>query len=144
MGTIYDLMLSLFGMDLAEHMWGWWEPDGNFTKQNLFNLVGIMLIGTSLFFVLSFYFVINHPRFNRWYHWILLAILTFFCNLFIGFSIPYADLVNQNISPDLTFTYTNCLGFGLVNAFYSLILFIILSFIFRWWSKNCSTCPIPN
>ena len=36
---------------------------------------------------------------------------------------------------------SNCWGFGIANIFVSIIFFIILTFILKWWSSNAKHVP---
>ena len=158
MGTIYCWFESLFGQDLAEHLWGWDMSTQDYTKGNHFNSIGSVLVLVTLFMVVLFYYIINHPRFNHWWSWILVLIINSGMNFLYGWKLTLSDLSNNLISDDLMYirdvttnaivtqkiTESNCVNFGIANATLAAILFLIFSFMLRWWSRNCSTCPIPN
>ena len=158
MGTIYCWFESLFGQDLAEHLWGWDMSTQDYTKANQFNSIGIVLFIISFFMVVLFYYIINHPRFNRWWSWLIVLIANALINFLYGWKLTLSDLSNNLISDDLMYirdvttnavvttkiTGSNCVNFGIVNAILAAIFFILFSFLLRWWSRNCSTCPIPN
>jgi hypothetical protein len=157
-GTIYCWFEGLFGQDLAEHLWGWDMKAGDYTKANQFISIGLYMLCISLTMVILFYYIINHPRMNRWWNWLIILIISSgFCFIY-AWSITHSDLSNNFISDDLMFirdvntnniitqkiTNSNCIYFGIANAIIACLSFILLSFASRWWSRNCSTCPIPN
>jgi hypothetical protein len=158
MGTIYCWFEKLFGQDLAEHLWGWDMSTGDYTKANQFNILGLYLIFVTLFMVLLFYYLINHPRFNRWWNWLIILLINAGLNFLYAWLITLSDLNSNSISDDLMYVRnvstneivtqkvidSNCIYFGITNAIVATSVFILLSFAFRWWSRNCSTCPFPN
>jgi hypothetical protein len=152
--SIYEFFIGFYGDELGLHMYGNYPcPTAGFTNQSLYVPIGIFMLVSSLFFTLLFYYAINHPRFNRWWSWLLVLLVSSGLNFFIGFYRTSIDLKSESICPDLVkdpvsgflyITNFNCIGFGFVNSILALLAFIILSFSLRWWSKNCSTCPFPN
>ncbi len=158
MGTIYCWFKSFFGLDLAEHLWGWDMTTGDYTKANQFNSIGLYMIILTLFLVIFFYYILNHPRFNRWWNWLIVLGVNLFLNFLYAWRITLSDLNTNAISDDLLYVRnpdtgqiisqkiveSNCVYFGITNAIIATIVFILLSFMLRWWSRNCSTCPCPN
>ncbi|MCX6235959.1 MAG: hypothetical protein NTY07_00140 [Bacteroidia bacterium] len=158
MGTIYCWFESLFGQDLAEHLWGWDMGTQDYTKANQFNTIGLYMLVVSIFMVVFFYYILNHPRFNRWWSWSLILGLNAGLNFLYAWLITLSDLSNNFISDDLVYirdvntnqivtqklSESNCVYFGIANTLIACLFFIIFSFTVRWWSKNCSTCPYPN
>ncbi len=158
MGTIYCWFEDFFGQDLAEHLWGWDMTTGDYTKANQFNTTGLVMIAISLTVVLLFYYAINHPRFNRWWSWLLVLLANAGLNFIYAWQLTLSDFNTNSISDDLMYvrdvatneiitqkiTMYNCIYFGIVNAIVATLAFVIFSFLFRWWSRNCSTCPFPN
>ena len=158
MGTIYCWLQSLFGQDLAEHLWGWDMSTQDYTKPNQFNTLGLYMVVLTFVMVFIFYYIINHPRFNRWWSWLIMLLTNAGLNFLYAWLITLSDLSNNFISDDLIYVRdvstneiitqkiveSNCIYFGITNALIAGAFFIIFSFVLRWWSRNCSTCPIPN
>ena len=152
--AIYEFFIGLYGDNLGLHMYGGYPcPTNGFANQSLYIPIGIFMILSTLLIAVLFYYAINHPRFNRCYHWLIILLINSGINFFIGFYRTYIDLSTGSICPDLVkdpvsgfinITNFNCIGFGFVNSIVAMFAFILISFIIRWWSKNCSTCPIPN
>lgn len=152
LGNIYCWFETFFGQNLAEHLWGF---DGNeYTLSNTYNSVGLTALIISLFFVLLYYYIINHPRFNKWWSWLIVLGVNGIVNLFIGYAWTVSDYVNGNIADNLMYSRneegeivaslifkSDCWGFGIANFFASTIFFIIFTFCFKWWSRNCKHSP---
>jgi hypothetical protein len=153
LGTIYCLFESLFGQYLAEYLWGY---DCNTETYNriLFNSIGLIAIVVSLSWVVLYYYVINHPRFNKWWHWVIMLIILGGINLFIAYGWTVSDFTNGLIGDCLMYTRneegeiisqliyeSDCWMFGVVNFIVSVVFFILFSFLFKWWSTNCKHSP---
>ncbi len=103
--------------------------------------VGWTLLLSSLLSMAVFYYVINHPRFNRWYHWLLFTALIALINFAVAYFTSHNEInLLYEEDPYNTQYYT----FGLVNFLYTFIFSAICSFVIRWWSINSATTPIPQ
>ena len=122
---------------------------GNFSLElytnKLYLPVGISLFLSVILLSLIFYYVIDHPRFNKWTHWLLYTAGVCFLNFGLAFYFTYSELdliysTNGTVLP----YWSEFWIFSLINLLYAFLLSIIVSLAVRWWSRNCSTCPIPN
>lgn len=149
--TIYRLFIALFGGDMADYLSGYVCPSedstGGFLAGNQFVMYGFIALGVALVIMLIYYYVINHPRFNRWWSWLLVLVLVGTINLFVGTGMTLGDLDAGNIGDCLIAggnggIYTsNCWMFGLANFFVSSVFFIVFSIVLKWWSTNCKRTP---
>lgn len=110
----------------------------------LYSLFGMLAWLSSLVFLSVFYFAINHPRFNRWYHWLLVNGIVSFGNGLASYFIAKNTFDAQGISygPEYLF-------FFIINFIFVFLSFSFFTFLFRVTrfadlSRNCSTCPFPN
>lgn len=124
--------------------WGLFYLD-NFSddlyNSSLYIPIGLTLVLSAAALMAVYYYVINHPRFNRWYHWLLYAVIIGAINFGVAYYISYqtiSELYEQD--PYQSQYYT----FGLVNFLYALVFSFLFSYILRWWSINCATTPIPQ
>ncbi len=152
LGKIYCLFESLFGVNLANHLWGF---DGvDFTKPILFNTIGIVSFLISLVMVIGYYKVIDHPRFNRWWHWLIVLIMSGIINFIVGYAFCQTDLNKGNIADSLMFlrdvngdatslliNSMDCVGFGFANFIVSSVFFFILSMIFKCFAVSTKYSP---
>lgn len=154
LGNIYCFFEGLFGENLAEHLWGY-DCDTQSYVTNAFNQIGIINLIITLFFAILFYYIINHPRFNRWWSWLIILGIAGIINLFIGYGWTANDYYSGNISDCLMYVRdpegniisqlifpADCWMFGVTNMIVSFLLFSVISFTIKWWSRNCKHSPI--
>lgn len=145
--TIYRWFASLFGGDMADYLSGYDCPSEGFTANNKFVMYGFIALGVALVVALVYYYVINHPRFNKWWSWLLMLLLVGLINLFVGAGMTLGDLYAGDIGDCLIngenggiYNSTGWM-FGLANFFVSAIFFFVLSISLKWWSVNCKRTP---
>ena len=149
--TIYRWFAALFGGDMADYLSGYVcpskETEGGYIGSNQFVMYGFIALGIALAVMLIYYYVINHPRFNKWWSWLLMLVFVGLSNLFIGSIMTLNDLNAGNIGDCLIngenggIFNSNCWMFGLANFFVSAIFFIVFSIGLKWWSTNCKRTP---
>ncbi|MDR0603768.1 MAG: hypothetical protein LBG80_05635 [Bacteroidales bacterium] len=148
--TIYGWFSSLFGGDLDSYLLGYVCPAEDTEESwgaSQYTMYGFIALGIALVIMLIYYYAINHPRFNRWWSWILMLLLVGLSNFFIGAETTLSDLWAGNIGDCLInggnggVYDINCWMFGLANFFVSVIFFIIFSIGLKWWSANCKRTP---
>ncbi len=159
--NIYSWLNPIYGTELYEYLKGN-DCDGVFTGPNHFLTLGAIVIATTLFHFIVYYYVINHPRLNRWWHWLIVLIWNGLINLLIGFGYTYSKLNGGFIPACYTHSQletaqdgsifgidgteilfnSNCWQFGIANSIVAIGSFIIFSFLFKWWSRNCKHSPL--
>lgn len=143
--TLYEFSTFLYGKDLALHQYGWNGVD--FEDKSNYVPNGLLLYYLSLFLVVAYYYIIDSPAFSRMWHWgivwLLNALILYFTSFYF---FAYLDYDNGEIAADIMelINMSDLQFWGLTNAIYALLLFLIFSFSIRWWSVNCSTTPIPR
>ena len=153
-GSIYSWFLSLFGQDLSFYLWGYDPTTKGYSNPNIYNHVGLATLTISLVLVIIFYYVINHPRYCKWWSWLPTLLLNSVIGLFVGFGMVHAKYANGEIPQDLMYRFddsgnviaylitdANCWGFGIANMFVAAIFFIVLSFLLKWGSSNAKHVP---
>lgn len=148
---IYRWFASFFGGDMANYLSGYVCPsettNGGYIGENQFTMYGFIALGIALAIVLIYYYVINHPRFNKLWSWLLMLLLVGISNFTIGGSMTLGDLYDGNMEDCLMngqnggIDTVNCWMFGLANFLVSTIFFIILSIGLKWWSSSCKRTP---
>ncbi len=100
-------------------------------------------IGIAIVAFLLFYYVINSPRFNRWWSWLIVLLVSMGLAYGYGFQVINVDIVNNDIAPSLASQIgrSNAILFGIYNSVFCGLVFFILSEAFRWWSRNCKHAP---
>lgn len=143
--SIYELF-NLYGPSLGKYLFGLSTSCVGYDPIGPYTMFGLVLIMSSLSISIIYYYVINHPRFNKWYHWLIIAILNLLINGGFAFYMTYTDLTIGNICKEIIsqISVADCFWFAFTNAIWSLVFFIAFSFSIRWWSTNCSSTPIPQ
>ena len=146
--SIYGWFSGFFGHELQQYLWGQASP---FATTDMFVTIGWIMIVISAVFMVLYYYLINHPKLNTWWGWLLFLVCNAIVNFLVGWQWLRSDhsngkMVNFNNDPLSGIGEENFLCFGFSNAILSILFFVILSFIFRRWSRNCSNAPfvIPN
>lgn len=71
-GSIYCWFEDFFGLVLADYMWGLASPA---QTANLFIGIGLWMFGITFAMSVFFYYVVNHPRLNHWWGWLIFLII---------------------------------------------------------------------
>lgn len=151
--NIYCWFNGFFGEYLERYLTGE-DCDGVYSNANLFNTIGFWTIGITLAMVILYYYIINHPGFCRWWHWLIVLVVTGCVNLLFGYrwtisalnngEIPecfvYERDVDNEIVSQLIWS-SDCWGFGIANMIVSMLFFVLFSFSLRWWSRNAKHSP---
>ena len=146
-GSMYCVFEELFGLELAEYLWGNSSP---VSINNQFIAIGFWMLGIALSIAIVYYYVINHPRLCNWWGWSIFAVLTLVINFIVGWQWVLKDLyegkmikidpVTNQVVP-LDIFETDCIYFGFSNMILSFVAFFIISCIIKWWSSNCASAP---
>lgn len=152
-GTVYCWFNAFFCQNLESYLWGF---DGmDYTGRIWFNTFGVVAIAISAVIVLLYYYVINNPRWNRWWHWLVFLGLNGLINMFYAAAktlsalntplIPESLLYERDINGEVVSTLihsSDCWGFGFANFIVSTIFFVVISFLIKWGSSNCKHSPV--
>lgn len=149
--TIYRWFASLFGGDMADYLSGYIcpseESEGGYLGNNQYIMYGFIAIGIALAVMFIYYYVINHPRFNRWWSWLLMLLFIGLSNFTIVIGMLWNEWYTVGTAECLIagenggIDGNTCIGFGVAHAIVSILFFIIFSFGFKWWSTNCKRSP---
>lgn len=146
-GSIYCWLEDFFSLELANYLWGESSPE---QTSNMFIGIGMTMLVVSLVIAVCYYYIVNHPRLNNWWGWLIFAGVNAFINFIIGWQWvlrDYYDDLMYEISKtsgekvSLPISESDIVAFGVSNMIDSIIAFIIISFIIKWWSSSCSRAP---
>jgi hypothetical protein len=113
-------------------------------ENKLYIPVGLSMSVGSLIGIIIYYYGINHPRFNRWYHWLITVLTVCIINFGIAYSVVINGLDNIYASQNQEIPYSaEILIFSLINAIWTLIASFVFSFVRKIgkWSYNCRNTP---
>ena len=137
--------LNVYGQDLFYHLKGWDNGLQDFVAENnQFPTIWLVTFLSAAFVFAVFYYILNHPRFNKFWHWLItLAVLAI--GIFIwSRGLVLADIAGISEHPidsALNISKDNAMMFGFYNAALSAIFFLFFSIIGRFLSKNCKNTP---
>lgn len=146
-GSLYCIFEDFFGLELADYLWGQSSPD---STTNSFIGIGLWMLGISILTVLIYYYALNHPKLNNWWGWGIFLIINATINFIVGWQIVLSDFYDglmvridpsTNMNVPLNIGESEIICFGVSNMIISVFTFIIISFIVKWWSSNCSRAP---
>lgn len=141
---IYSWFYSIYSMYLFDYLKGL-DCDGYFVGPDHFKTIGIYMIITTLLVAIIYYYVINHPRFNRWWSWLVMLFISATINFTVGYAYVYNRLYGGQIPECFTepanMSTGNCISFGFTNALIGIIFFFFFSMIIKWWSDNSKYSP---
>lgn len=146
-GSMYCWFENFFSIELADYLWGNSSP---YQTTNMFISIGLSMFVISLFMMICFYYIINHPRMNNWWSWGIFLIINGVINFLVGWRWVLADFyegimvgVDQatNQEVPLEIYERNILCFGVSNMILSMLAFFVFSYLFKWWSVNAGKAP---
>lgn len=143
--SFYELFsrLGFYCGDLGLYLYGYDCAAGTFERSSLYPVFGWIMILGSVAMAALFYYIINHPRFNKYTHWLLILGVS----LLLQYAIPYFTLSDHldvgRICDELIVHQSDIRGFAFSNLILGLVMYVFASFVMRWWSRNGSCTPYP-
>ncbi|MDR2424938.1 MAG: hypothetical protein LBD59_09485 [Prevotellaceae bacterium] len=109
---------------------------------NAYVPTGLSSVAISLAGMTIYYYLINHPRLNRWFHWfgmsLILAVINFGIAWIMSDKALFALYSEQG--QEMPYGY-EIFTFSLINAVWTLVFNFVFSMIIKWWSRNCDHTP---
>lgn len=142
---IYGLK-DFYGEALFNLLKGW--DDSNFAfNQDYFQfdvILGVTILIAIVFFIL-YYYIVNHPRFNSWWSWLIVLAWVAISGYLYGHGVVSAYIKQGLVPPSLASEIgaSNARAFGLYELILAALIFLILTFAFKRWSRNCRYSPWP-
>ena len=142
--NIYSWFYKIYNVHLFDYLKGV-DCDGYFVGPDHFITIGRFMIITSLLVAIIYYYGINHPRFNRWWSWLIMLLSSAAINFTFGFTYVYNRLYAGQIVECFTepanMSTGNCISFGFTNALIGTIFFFIFTMIIKRGSENSKYSP---
>jgi hypothetical protein len=141
--NIFDSIIRFsYSRDLHEHLKGLSLDGEAYTRQSVYQIVTLVVIGLSIASILNYYFgLFNRPSFSRVLSWLLNVIGVSFIVGIISYSLAVSGVPSGAHCSYLHFFKTDCLLFGLTAFVYTTVLCIVLSTTFKWFSVNNKKVP---
>ena len=137
---------NLYGQDLFYHLKGW-NGFEFVAENNQFPLIWLITFGAAAVFFVLYYYILNHPRFNRFWHWLITFAILAVVIFFYSRSLVMSDLLGASahpIDPSLNIAANNATMFGVYNGVLAGVFFFVLSIIGRFGSKNAKNSPFNS
>ena len=139
--SLYEFfgLIPFYSRDMGDQLRGWDITCSNYDATPWYVYIGsIMIITTGFIYALQ-YHILDNSRWNKKKHWWIFALLIIAINFLIAFVIPFNTLQADDFCSQLNLTFSDCIGFGIANALWSFILFLIISSnpLIRRFSTNC-------
>ena len=105
--------------------------------------IGIVMFASIIVVGILYYYVINHPRWNRWFWWLFIGLLLAVANSISAWVMADSMLVKYFTEANMNMPYgmAEFLPFCVIAGCLTLFFFFIFSFIIKWGSRNCKHSP---
>ena len=146
-GSIYCLFEDVFGLELANYLWGNLSPN---QQTNMYVPIGFTMLVVSVFVWLLYYYIIDHPKLAKWWGWLIFLGTNAAVNFLIGWQwvlshyfLGYMVGIEPSTKKvyDLNISYGDMLCFGFANMLLASLVVVILTIFMKWGSKNSSNSP---
>ena len=152
---MYCWFKSFYSDYLSQYLRGYNPATGAYDLELRYNTIELYTLGISLLFVILYYYVIDHPRFCKWWSWLIMALVNSIIALFIGYYCVLSDYNAGKIPDELLYSRdengeiiqylisipSECWSFGISNMLMAFLFFLILSFLLHWWSRVAKYSP---
>lgn len=139
--SIYEWfgIIPLYTKGMMERLRGWDYISQDYVLTNWYVNMGLIMIAVSLLIYALQYHIIDSSSWNKKKHWWLFSILIFVINFLIAFIVTNNIVQTGDFDPNDNLSVSDCIGFGLSNAIWGFLLFLIISTIpiIRRFSTNC-------
>lgn len=155
LGNMYCWFKSFYSDYLSQYLWGYNPVSGAYDLALRYNTIGLWALGISFAIMFVYYYVIDHPRFCKWWSWLIMALLNSVIALFVGYYCVLSDYNAGKIPDELMYLRdengevvqalisipSECWSFGISNMIMAFIFFLVFSFLFHWWSRVAKYSP---
>lgn len=155
LGNMYCWFKSFYPENLSLYLWGYNPASGAYDLELRYNSIGLYTLVISFVIMALYYYVIDHPRFCKWWSWLIVALLNSVIALFVGYYCVLSDYNAGKIPDELMYLRdengevvqtlisipSECWSFGISNMIMAFIFFLVFSFLFHWWSRVAKYSP---
>ena len=141
---IYGWLTFIFGQDMNYLISGYNCETQLFDEPNYFPQIGFWTVVIAVVVALAYYFLFNHPRFNRWWSWLIMLFVNACASMVYGYAFV-KSLVN-NVDYDISSLDVEpyFLNFGIANAIFCTVCFFLMSLVVKRFSTNCKHSPFKS
>jgi hypothetical protein len=129
METLFSGLFELFHLyapALADHLLGL-GADCDYTGPILYNTIGLAMLGITAVSVALYYLVLMRPSLAKTSAWVITLIINAIIVAIVAFSLPSNNISADAICLDQPFGYGDIAAFSAIVAFWSAVVFFLLS-----------------
>ena len=127
---------------LGEHLKGMGLDCNDYSRQSTYNLIALYLIVINSLIIINYYYgLFNRIPFNRLQAWLINVLMGAIILLVIAWSYPHQDLTAGAYCKDLKINSSDCAGFAITAAIYSVLWSFLLSMAIKWKSPINKKLP---
>jgi peptidoglycan biosynthesis protein MviN/MurJ (putative lipid II flippase) len=130
-----DFFTFLYELFIGEH-----PNQAALVRSEVFAIVGLVTLGVTILFVLFYYYVMNslstRAKYNYTGYWALFLLINSMVAFFIALN-KIAERLEVHFDDYESYFYM----FGVENAFYSMVFFLLFSLLLKTWSKHAPYVP---
>lgn len=127
---------------LGEHLRGLDIKGIDYSNQSIYSMVFLSLFIVNALIIINYYYgLLNRIPFNRFFWWLINVLLGSIILFFIAFLYSNNDFVTGNYYPKLSISTSDCVGFGLTAAIFSILWSCVLSILIKWNSSVNKKVP---
>ncbi|WP_343675222.1 hypothetical protein [Chitinophaga sp.] len=120
---------------LGEHLRGLDVNCQTMSRQSAYNIVFLSIIFVNALILFNYYYgLFNRHPFNKVGWWLGNILVGAIINYLVAYLGPHRDLINNRFCEQLSFQDSDCVGFGLTAAIYSMVWSTLLSVLIKWKS----------
>lgn len=127
---------------LGEHLRGLDIKGIDYSNQSIYSMVFLSLFIVNALIIVNYYYgLLNRIPFNRFFWWFINVLLGSVILFFIAFLYSNNDFVTGNYYTKLSISTSDCVGFGLTSAIFSILWCCILTVLIKWNSSVNKKVP---
>lgn len=130
-GALYEWFGTnpFYSRDLGELLMGWDITCTDYIGTPWYLIIGWVMIGSTALIYGLHYHIIDSPKWYKKQYWWWTALVIISLNFLVAFLISFNIVQSSDYCEQLNLTIGDCAGFGLSNAIWSLILFVLITTI---------------
>lgn len=122
-------LIPFYSKDLSEYLKGRDFTCSDYLGTPWYEYFALIMIGlTGVMYVLQYY-IIDSSVYNKREHWWFVAFVNAFVNFLVSATILYYTVDQTIYCAQLTITTSDCLGFALSDAIWSVVVYALISSI---------------
>jgi hypothetical protein len=151
MNAITDFLIIIFesfglysaSNGLGDHLRGLdIKCEEGYINQSIYNVVFLCVFTINSLIVINYYRgLFNRVNFTNFLSWLINVLVGALILFFIAFLYASNDFSTGNYCEDLSITNSDCFGFGITTAIFSIVWSFILSMLIKWTSSNNKKVP---